>query len=982
MNLHVIRAIFRRNFVSYFSNPTGYVFICVFVLLSSIAAFWPNEFFNSNLANLDQLNTYLPYILLVFIPAITMSIWADERRQGTDELLLTIPAGDFDVVLGKYLAAVAIFSVALLFSLVSNLSVLCWVGSPDVGLFLATYFGYWVVGWAMLAIGMVASFLTGNLTVGFVLGALFNVPLAFASSANVIADSDVAVAIQRWSIAHQFRDFSRGVISFSSVAYFLGIMALMLYLCMVLIGRRHWRGGQEGRGVALHYFVRFLALAAVVVSLDVFLARHDSLRADITVEGLSSLAPQTRKLLRDLNPKYPIQVYAYVSQNVPENYIQTKLNLLSTLSELKAAAGDKLDVDIRTLDPLSQDATQAEQQFGIRPQPVEGRSRGARAPEDIFLAVAVTCGLDKVVIPFFDRGLPVEYELVRSIATVSQQKRKKVGVLTTDAKLYGGFDMQSMSSTPNQMIIDELQKQYNVVQVDPNSPIKDQYDVLLAVQPSSLGPQPMEHFIAAVKNGQPTAIFEDPFPVFAGDVAGTTAEKQPPGGINAMMMGRQPPAPKGNIAPLWSILGVDFDGRDVIWQNYNPYPQIRGLPKEFVFIDEGVNEDAFNQQDPITSKIQELLLPYPGTFRGLNSSPLKFTVLVAASGNTGVVPANEIMERSFLGPRMNPNIGLFEKLTGDRYVMAARITGKLKPDHLMSDKKPADDESDDPKSDADKKPADDADTDPKADGDSPSSDAEPPADAGQEPSADGEDKPAARMSDTATESQADAGAADAVQKAGDEGPKHKPGEIDVVLVSDIDCLYSAFFQLRARGSEDEDEIEWRFENVTFILNLLDSLADDDRFIEIRKHRPVHRTLTKVAAETEPLLKQAESEQQKFSQDYDKAKDEAQAAFNEEIAKVQKQTDSDPRQQQQEIAMARKAGELRLNARFEELKQKRDKEFKSTRRQLAQTIRRVQDRYKLVGVLLPPMFPLLVGFFVYFNRRAREREGVAKARLRG
>src|SRR5580658_9798059 len=213
MNTNVVGAIFKRNFFSYFNSPTGYVFICVFVALSSLAAFWPNDFFNANLDNLDQLNKYLPFILLVFIPAITMSIWADERRQGTDELLLTIPAGDFDVVLGKYLAAVAIFSVALLFSLVSNLSVLCWVGSPDIGLFLATYFGYWVVGWAMLAIGMVASFLTGNLTVGFVLGALFNVPLAFASSANVILDSDKAVAIQRWSIAHQFRDFSRGVIS-------------------------------------------------------------------------------------------------------------------------------------------------------------------------------------------------------------------------------------------------------------------------------------------------------------------------------------------------------------------------------------------------------------------------------------------------------------------------------------------------------------------------------------------------------------------------------------------------------------------------------------------------------------------------------------------------------------------------------------------------------------------------------------------------
>ncbi|MEX2560840.1 MAG: Gldg family protein, partial [Pirellulales bacterium] len=514
MKFNVISAIFRRNFYSYFSNPTGYVFICVFVLLNSFAAFWPHEFFNANLANLDQLNRYLPYILLVFIPAITMSIWAEERRQGTDELLLTIPAGDFDVVLGKYLAAVAIYTVALLFSLICNLAVLNFLGRPDVGLFLGTYAGYWMVGVAMLAIGMVASFLTGNLTVGFVLGALFNAPLAFAAKADVIFPAEMALAVKRWSLEEQFRDFGRGVLSLSSVAYFLLIVAVMLYLSMVLIGRRHWQGGRDGTSLGGHYLARTLALVLIAGGLIYVFDQYD-LRADMTSERLSSLSAQTRKLIRDLDPKRPVRIDAYISPDVPEAYVQTRLDLLSMVGEFKALGGNSVVVRIHDTLPLSREAEQAEQQYGITARPIMSRSRGAISREELYLGVAFASGLDKVVVPFFDRGIPVEYELVRSICTVAQQERKKIGVLTTEARLFGGFNPQTMSPTRNELLIDELEKQYEVVQVSPDTSITDDVDVLLAVQPSSLSPEQMNHFIEAVRKGVPTAIFEDPFPAMA-----------------------------------------------------------------------------------------------------------------------------------------------------------------------------------------------------------------------------------------------------------------------------------------------------------------------------------------------------------------------------------------------------------------------------------------------------------------------------------
>ncbi len=133
---HVVAAVFKRNFWSYFSGLLGYLFIVLYVLAGSMLAFRP-LFFTNNLANLAELNEYFPMLLLFIVPAITMGVWSEEKKLGTDELLFTLPVSDLEVLIGKYLAVVAVYTVALVFSLTHAL-VLEWIGNPDWGLIATT----------------------------------------------------------------------------------------------------------------------------------------------------------------------------------------------------------------------------------------------------------------------------------------------------------------------------------------------------------------------------------------------------------------------------------------------------------------------------------------------------------------------------------------------------------------------------------------------------------------------------------------------------------------------------------------------------------------------------------------------------------------------------------------------------------------------------------------------------------------------------
>ena len=163
--------IFKRELVSYFMTPIAYVFIVIFVFLSGIFAFYMGNFFARGQADLEPFFGFHPWLYLFLIPALAMRLWAEERRGGTIELLLTLPITIPQAVLGKFLAAWVFTGIALALTFPMWLTV-NYLGDPDNGVIFASYLGSLLMGGAFLAIGACVSCLTKNQVIAFVVTAV------------------------------------------------------------------------------------------------------------------------------------------------------------------------------------------------------------------------------------------------------------------------------------------------------------------------------------------------------------------------------------------------------------------------------------------------------------------------------------------------------------------------------------------------------------------------------------------------------------------------------------------------------------------------------------------------------------------------------------------------------------------------------------------------------------------------------------------
>src|SRR5580658_9825417 len=238
--MSAVLSVFKREFASYFATPIAFVFLIIFLFAMGVFTFYIGNFYTAGVADLQSFFNFHPWLYLFLIPALAMRLWAEERRSGTMELLLTLPIPVWATVLGKYLAAWAFAGLALALTFPIWITV-NYLGNPDNGVILASYIGSFLMAGAYLSIGAAISSATSNQVIAFVVSVvvcfLFTVAGATAVTDALQGWAPVTLVdvISSFSFISHFNAISSGVIDLRDLVFFFSLIGLFLYANILII---------------------------------------------------------------------------------------------------------------------------------------------------------------------------------------------------------------------------------------------------------------------------------------------------------------------------------------------------------------------------------------------------------------------------------------------------------------------------------------------------------------------------------------------------------------------------------------------------------------------------------------------------------------------------------------------------------------------------------------------------------------------------
>lgn len=538
--------IFRRELKSYFDSPIGYIFLTVFWLVSISLYMWP--FFQFPLADMGRYFSLLPIILCIFVPAIAMRLWAEEKRLNTFEMLQTFPMTSTQIVLGKYFASLVFYILALAGTSIIPV-MLAVLGDPDGGMIFSSYIGGLLIGALFLAIGIFFSGFCKDQIVAYVvtLMALLGVFLLGTRMLDTILPFGLASILKDiLGVFEHYNEFTKGVIDIIHILYFVVWTALFLFLNGFYLESRSRR---EAR---LLFTGALICCIGIGLVFNWFISSMSLGRLDMTENKIYTLSKGTENILRGLEVPVTLNVYITAKDEMPTELKDFERDIVSKLEEMKIAAGGNLRIKVihlsaekylevrearlreRIAKLTGEEKEEAEEKLakektieekllekGLQPfNMVANRESSQQMMQLIFSAIGLEYkDKDEDFIP---QVLPaslgkLEYEVISRIFRLTRKKEPVVALVaprsTIPDYMMQMYAQMGMPLPPQQdpfaglaRLLGNEKLDVRRVDITKESKLPDEFDVLLLISPQNLNERQLWEINRAIAQGIPTII--------------------------------------------------------------------------------------------------------------------------------------------------------------------------------------------------------------------------------------------------------------------------------------------------------------------------------------------------------------------------------------------------------------------------------------------------------------------------------------------
>ncbi|HID94065.1 MAG TPA: hypothetical protein EYP60_08215 [bacterium (Candidatus Stahlbacteria)] len=568
------KIIFLREFRSYFNSPIAYIVLIVFLAVSGW--FFTSDLFLVNQASIIGYLGIVPLLFLFFIPAVNMRLIAEEERLGTIETLATLPIRDFEIIFGKYLAALALISIGIVCTLVYPISI-SFIGNLDWGQVLSSYIGLILLAAGFGAIGIFASSITKSQIVAFILGLIICFVLFILGKILVIVPAPLVSFVEYLSIDYHFNNIIRGVIDSRDIIYYFSMIAFFLLITFYFYRR------SKQRLISSAYVC---VIVGIIVFVN-FLSYNIFKRLDLTQGNIYSLSPSSIKLIRSL--KDPVLVEGYITSDLPSPYNARGKYLRDILYEYKAQSKGKVKLEI--IDPKGREKELEARRLGIMPITFTEIRSDKYETRLGYMGLALLYGDEKETIPVVEDITGLEYEITSKIKKLTQRQLKTVGFTTN----HGEVELSERLRT-------SLEKQYIIKNIDlaKEEIPADVVTLVVAGPKTEFSSEELNKLREFINRGGKIGFFIDKLDIDLNNFTGTKVST----GLDSLLAEYGIKIKKGLVLDRQNqTIGLTMRQGLFTMRNIVPYP----------FFPKVTN---FNEDNPIVKRLESVTFPYVSPIEG------------------------------------------------------------------------------------------------------------------------------------------------------------------------------------------------------------------------------------------------------------------------------------------------------------------------------------------------------------------------------